>query len=229
MCGADKNIRFSPHCWLSKFALLHKNLEFDTVPLSFQPKSDYPDPEYGQVPVLRESGGFLKAGSLLKDSAEIVAYLEKKYPKKLLVQTDGEMASVLFYKSWLGSALYTGLAPMMFKRVCDILDMQNQEYFRKSREQKFGVSLEELAALEDNPRKVEAALSILVAPLTTFDFLGGSAPNLADYTVASPLMWQHCVTSEVLYETPPEVAAWMERILNLFDGYAGKSPRAHTS
>jgi len=59
-----------------------------------------------------------------------------------LVQTDGEMASVLFYKSWLGSALYTGLAPMMFKRVCDILDMQNQEYFRKSREQKFGVSLE---------------------------------------------------------------------------------------
>ena len=74
--------------------------------------------------------------------------------------------------------------------------------------------------------KIETALQTLSAPLARNKYLGGDAPNLCDYFVFSPLMWQRSVTSEKLYETPQAVDAWVERMLDLFDGYGRKAKRA---
>ena len=70
----DSSIRPSPYCWLVKFGLLHKGLEFETAPLGFTEKDKYPDPEHGKLPILQDGE------EMICDSAAIIAYLEEKYP-----------------------------------------------------------------------------------------------------------------------------------------------------
>lgn len=217
------DIRPSPYCWMVKFALLHKGLEFETVPLRFTEKANYPDPEYGKLPMLDDDG------ELVRDSAAIIAHLDKKYPARPLTATPGEAAAADFYRAWLASGLYPGLGPLTFVKVLDHLGAEGRAYFRETREQRLGRRLEDLAADPAAPAKVEAALATLAAPLENHRFLGGEAANLCDYIVFSPLMWRRTVTAETPYRTPPTVAAWMELMLDLFDGYARKARRAEAA
>ena len=73
-CLADPDVRLSPFCWLAKFALLHKGVEFETVPLRFTEKENYPDQEHGKLPIL------VDGDDIICDSANIVAYAEKIFP-----------------------------------------------------------------------------------------------------------------------------------------------------
>ena len=214
---ADPEIRTSPYCWLVKFALLHKGCEFETVPLRFAEKENYPDPEYGRVPVLKDGD------TLVKESAQIIAYLDQKHPEPPLAATSGEAAAVDFFNEWLNRMLFPALAPMLFARVHALAHEADKAYFRKVREERFGKTLEEMAATPGLAEMAEKALKMLDGPLARHKFLGGETPNLSDYTVISPLMWQRGVTSETLYETPQPVAAWIERMLDLFDGYARRA------
>lgn len=220
LCSASPTVRFSRPCWLAKFALLHKQLEFDTVPLRFTEKENYPDPEYGLLPVLDDDG------EIVRDSAEIIAYLDKKYPENPFFNSEGERAAADFVNAFLGAHLFSALAPFMFIRVHKVLAPEDQVYFRETREKRFGVTLEALAADEALPGKITAALTTLGAPLQKHDFFGGEKPNMIDYQVASPLMWKRSITTEELYETPDTVAAWFERILDLYDGYCRKAASA---
>ena len=55
-------------------------------------------------------------------------------------------------------------------------------------------------------------------------FLGGAAPNSADYIVFGGFQWARAVsTLKVLEENDP-IDAWRERLLDAFDGLARKSP-----
>lgn len=220
LCTSDADIRPSPYCWLVKFALLHKGLDFETVALRFTEKRNYPDPDYGKLPMLDDGG------ELVRDSAAIVAHLEKNYPARPLVATAGEAASADFYAAWLGAVLFPALAPLTLIKVHDLLDAEDANYFRTTREKRLGKRLEDLAADPAAPARMEAALATLAAPLEKHRFLGGDAANLSDYIVVSPLLWRRTVTDESPYETPPAVETWTERMLDLFDGYARAAKRA---
>ena len=217
---ADPDIRLSPPCWLAKFALLHKGLEFETVPLRFAEKVNYPDKDHGKLPILMDDD------EIICDSANIVAHIEKNFAGKAFATTAAERAAADFYLAWLGANLYPGLTAMMFVRVHAAAHDDDKAYFRKSREERIGRTLEEYAATPGAKDQIEAALQTLTAPLVRHKFLGGDEPNISDYTVMSPFMWQRSVTSETLYETPQAVAAWQERMLDLFDGYGRKAKRA---
>jgi glutathione S-transferase len=223
LCTGDADIRPSPYCWMVKFALLHKGFDFETVPLRFTEKHNYPDPEYGKLPMLDDDG------ELICDSAVIVAHLEKKYPARPLVATAGEAAAAEFFRAWLATGLYPGLGPLTFIKVLDHLDDEGRTYFRETREKRLGRRLEDLAADPGAPAKVEQALATLAGPLEQHRFLGGEGANLCDYIAFSPLMWRRAVTAETPYRTPPAVEAWMERMLDLFDGYARKARRAEAA
>jgi glutathione S-transferase len=54
-------------------------------------------------------------------------------------------------------------------------------------------------------------------------FLGGEAPNYADYTVFGGFMWARGVSPYKLLEDGDPVTAWRRRLLEAFDGVAGKS------
>ncbi len=220
LCTKDPDVRLSPFCWLAKFALLHKGLDFETVPVGFADKSAYPDPNYKYVPSLDDGG------ALIHDSAKIVDHLEAKHPAPPLFASDGERAAHAFYAAFISAHLFPALAPLMFKRVHATVDGADADYFRKTREERFGATLEELASRPELPVAVEKALSILAAPLEAFPFYGGRQANLTDYWVASIFMWRRSVTSESLYERPEAMAAWFERMLDLFGAYARSAPRA---
>ncbi len=220
LCTADPDVRLSPFCWLAKFALLHKGLEFETVAVGFADKEKYPDPDYKFVPSLDDGG------ALVHDSAKIIGHLDAKHPTPAFFASDGERAAHIFYSAFIGEHLFPAIAPMMFKRVHDRVDGADAEYFRKTREERFGASLEDLAARPELPAAVEKALATLAAPLGQFPFYGGASANLTDYWVAAIFMWQRAVTSEELYKRPDAMAAWFERMLDLFDGYARSAPRA---
>lgn len=217
---ADEAVRPSPFCWLVKFALLHKGLKFETIPVGFADKSNYPDPDYGKVPVLVDDG------LMVKDSPVILEHLDRKYRDRPLAATPGERASAAFYGAWLASAVYPALGPLIMSPLHAAARPEDRDYIRRTREQRFGKTLEAYADAPDAPNRMEAALSVLAAPLTTHDFLGGREANLCDYVVMSPLMWRRSATSADLYETPKPVAAWHERMLDLFGGYARAAKRA---
>ncbi|MFQ5562268.1 MAG: glutathione S-transferase N-terminal domain-containing protein [Parvularculaceae bacterium] len=221
LCGARPDWRFSPFCWLAKFALAHKELEHEIIPLRFTEKENYPDPEHGKLPIL------VDGDTVVTESWEIVRYLDRTYPERPLAATAGEWAAAEFYRAWLGAAVFPALAPFMMIRVHAVIDDGDKDYFRASREKRFGATLEDLA--ERGPKgksMIETALATLAAPLSEYDFLGGAAPNLCDYVVFSPFMWQRCVTAETFYETPAPAAAWMERMLAACEGLAGSAARA---
>lgn len=216
----DEAVRPSPYCWMVKFALLHKGLAFETRPVRFADKSKYPDPDYGKVPVLIDND------EMIKDSPVIAAWLDRKYPENPLTATKAEKAAAEFYAAWSSSALNAALAPMLMPRLATVVADEDRAYFRSSREQRFGKTLEEFAATPGAAERTQAALNVLAAPLATHRYLGGGAPNLADYVVFSSFMWQRTVTLKELYPTPEPVAAWRERMLDLFDGYARNAKSA---
>ena len=216
---ADLDARPSPFCRFVKFAMLHKGLKFETVPLRFAEKQNYPDIDYGKLPVLVDDG------QVVCDSPNIISYLEKKYSDDPLTASKGELAAFDFYAAWMGANLFPALGPMLFVKVHAAAHKDDQEYFRTSREARFGTTLEELAMTPGLKEKAEAALKILSAPLARYKYLGGDVPNLSDYNVFSAFMWQRTVCSQEIYETPQAVAAWMERMLDLFDGYGRKAVR----
>ncbi len=217
---ADIDVRPSPYCWLVKFGLLHKGLEFQTAPLRFTEKHRYPDPEHAKLPILEDGE------EIICESASILAYLEKTYGGKPLAATAGERAATEFYQAWLGASLYPSLGPMIYARVHAAAHDDDKAYFRETREKRFGKTLEELAAAPGLKVKTERALQTLAAPLVRHKFLGGDEPNISDYIVFSPFMWQRTVTSDALYDAPQPVTAWQERMLDLFDGYARQAKRA---
>lgn len=216
---ADPDIRPSPYCWTVKFALLHKGLEFETVPLRFAEKENYPDPGYARVPVV------LDGDEMVKDSSVIAAWLDRTYPENPLVATGGEAAAAEFYRAWVLSAFFPAAGPVLVARIHALAADADKAYFRKSREERYGRTLEELAAAPGSKEKVEAALALLSAPLARCRFLGGAAPNLCDYIVMGAMMWPRLTTREDLFEAPQAVGAWMERMLDLHDGYARKAKR----
>lgn len=218
---ADEAVRPSTYCWIVKFALLHKGLQFETRPVPFADKSKYPDPAYGLVPVLVDND------EMVKDSGAIVQWLDRKYSQNPLVASKAERAAADFYSAWLAATVNPALRPYLTLRIHNAVADVDRQYFRSSREARFGVTLEELAS-KFRPEAVEAALGVLAGPLSNHRYLGGAAPNLCDYLVMGPFMWQRAVTTADFYKTPEPVAHWRERMLDLFDGYARSAKSIET-
>jgi glutathione S-transferase len=98
-------------------------------------------------------------------------------------------------------------------------------YFRKTREARFGKPLEEVGAERD--KSVESfrkTLDPMRQTLKTQAYLGGDAPNYADYIVFGPFQWARVVSPFKLLTEDDPLYAWRERLLDAFDGMARKSP-----
>jgi glutathione S-transferase len=68
------------------------------------------------------------------------------------------------------------------------------------------------------------SLDPLRLTLKTQSYLGGAAPNYADYIVFGGFQWARVVSPFKLLEADDPVYAWRERLLDAFDGLARKSP-----
>jgi glutathione S-transferase len=98
--------RFSPCCWRTKLALMHKGLPFDTIPWRFNEKNAIAFSGQDRVPVLRDGD------QVVSDSWTIAIYLEDAYPDRpSLFRGDGSRAVTRFVNAWADAVLIGGILP----------------------------------------------------------------------------------------------------------------------
>jgi glutathione S-transferase len=220
LAGAEAERRFSPFCWRTRMALAHKGLEVETVPWRFTEKDELPQPNGGRVPVV------VDAGHVVHDSSAIADYLETRYPDRASL-FGGEVGRALtrFVQNWTETVLQTALVEFVVLDICRHAAPRDQAYFRQSREERFGRTLEEV--VQDRDARLPAFRESLAPLRRTIErqkFLGGEVPAYADYIIFGAFQWARAISDfEVLAADDP-VAAWRGRLLDAFGGLARKSP-----
>ncbi len=214
--------RFSPFCWRTRFALAHKNLTVDLVPVAFGEKEKIVFSGQQLVPVLVDDG------ATISDSWKIACYLEEKYPRapSLFGGATGQ-AEALFINHWCDKSVHPPLVQAIIFDVFNNLRAEDQRYFRETREKRFGKSLEALyAERETHLANFRRTLEPARAVIGTQPFLGGAAPNYADYILAGTLQWARLASPQEALATDDTLRAWRDRVFGLFDGLANKVPAA---
>ncbi len=222
LAGADPSVRFSPYCWRTRLALAHKGLEVKTIPWRFTERQAIAFSDQARVPVLRDGG------EVIVDSWAIACHLERKYADRpsLFGGPAGE-AHARFINSWTDTELLPAIAPRIIADLFAIIADKDKAYFRTSREQRFGRRLEEVQA--ERAATMPALTRCLVPLRRTLEaqpFLGGETPTYADHIVMGTLQWPRVASSYELLEAGSPIAAWRERMLDLYGGLARKTPLA---
>jgi glutathione S-transferase len=221
LAGADPARRFSPFCWRSRLALAHKGLEVETIPWRFTEKEKIAFSGQGLVPVLVDDG------RVVNDSWAIACWLEEEYPDRpSLFGGAGGRAMARFLNSWADGVLHPGVARLVVADIASLLAPADQAYFRESRERRFGMTLEQVVA--ERERGVEGFrrdLLPLRLTLRAQPWLGGEAPNYADYIVFGAFQWARVCSPFPLLAADDPVAEWRGRMLDLFGGLARATPR----
>jgi glutathione S-transferase len=213
LAGADTNLRFSPYCWRTKLALAHKGLDYETVPWRLTEKDVIAFSGQGFVPVL------VDGETTVSDSWAIAVYLEERYPDRpSLFGGPGGLAPTRFVNAWADTVLNPGIARLIIGDILAIVHDKDKTYFRQSREQRFGMPLEQVSAdRESRLPTFRQALEPLRAVLKERSYLGWEQPTYADYIVFGGFQWARCASSFELLAPDDPVAAWRARILDRFD------------
>ena len=220
LAGADPALRFSPFCWRARLALAHKGLDVETVPWRFTDKDALAFSGQDKVPVL------VDGERTVSDSWAIAVYLEEAYPDRpSLFGGPVGLAVTRFINAWADGTLHPGIARLVVADVHHVLHEGDRDYFRRSREERFGMTLEQVSAdREVSVATFRAALLPLRLMLRAQLYLGGNAPAYADYIVFGAFQWARCTSRfELLAEDDP-VAAWRERLLDAHGGLARNAP-----
>ena len=221
--AADREeVRFSPHCWRVRMALAHKGLEVECVPWRFTEKATIAFSGQDKVPVL------VDGDRAVADSWAIANHLEDAYPDRpSLFAGPAGRGEALFVKNWCERVVQPAIAGMIVADIQKILTPEDQAYFRTSREQRFGRTLEEVSA--DRESKLPAfntALDPLRATVNANPFIGGDSPLFSDYIVFGAFQWARLSSAFELLAAEDPVHAWRDRMLGLFDGLGARAPRA---
>lgn len=185
LCGGDHARRFSPYCWRIKRALQHKGLAYETVAVPFKGISEIEGNAAKTVPMLRHGE------TIVTDSFAIAEYLDDMFPDTpLLFNGNDAQALCRFIEAWTYSALHPGIVRMVVKDIHDILDEENQNYFRQTRERALKTTLEAVHAERGQHRAAfHKNLLTLDLMLRQQPFIGGQTPNYADFIVYGSLKW----------------------------------------
>jgi len=219
LVGSDDR-RFSPYCWRARMALAHKRLEAATVPVKFTDKEKIAFSGGKTVPVL------VDGPNTVRDSWAIATYLEDTYPttNSLFGGPEGR-ALARFVNHWTDLALQPALFQAIVGDIYDVVDADDKEYFRETREARLGRSIEEVRAAR--PEKV-AALKGVLTPLrmllAEFPFVSGAKPAYGDYIAFGAFQWARSVSPHPVLKGEDAILAWRERMLDLYGGLARSVP-----
>jgi len=190
LAGAEPERRFSPYCWRTKLALAHKGIAVETIPWRFTDKDMIAFSGQGRVPVL------VDGDRIVSDSWAIATYLEKTYADRLsLFGGSAAMTVTRFVNSWANSVVVPGILRLVLTDVYAHLHEKDREYFRETREKRFGLKLEAVTADRDtNVVAFRQSLEPMRIMLGAQPFFGGDAPTYADYIVFGCFQWARCIS-----------------------------------
>ena len=221
LVGTDASRPFSPFCWRTRMALAHKGLTAESLPWRFTEKGAIAPHGAEKVPVL------LHDDKPVVDSWAIASYLEDTFPDRpSLFGGQGGRAMARMLNWWGDIAIVGGIFPLIIADIPKNLAQTDADYFRKTREARFGgKKLEEIMANRDTAvTAFRKSLEAMRLTLKTQPYLGGSEPNYADYIVFGGFQWARVVSPFKLLEADDPVYAWREKLLDAFDGMARKAP-----
>ena len=213
LAGADENRRFSPYCWRIRMALAHKRLTVECMPWHFTEKDKIKFSGQERVPVL------IDGSNTISDSWEIAKYLESAYPDNPSLKLDN--GEVLFIKFWSETFLHPELLQLLVLDIHDNLSLEDQSYFRESREKMLGKTLEEVVAnrLDRLPR-IQKLLTPLRSTLSKQEYLSGETPGFSDYIGFGAFQWARCMSGFSILNDNDIVYKWRNKMLNMYEGLA---------
>jgi glutathione S-transferase len=222
LCGADPEVRFSPHCWKIKMALAHKGLAFETRPTPFTKVTDIGGGFSKTVPVIDDGG------RLVRESFDIAVYLEETYPDRpSLFGGEGGRSEAKFIESWALTEVHPLLLTLIVLDIHNQLGPDDQAYFRDSREKRLARVLEEIqTGREERVAAFREKLSPMRLMLKRQPFMGGAAPLFADYILFGALQWARVVSPFPVLAPDDAVTAWFDRCLALHGGVGASMPAA---
>jgi glutathione S-transferase len=220
LVGTDEARPFSPFCWRTRMALAHKGLSAESIPWRFTEKHAIAPHRSEKVPVL------LDGETAVVDSWTIANYLEDNYPDRpSLFGGEGGRAMGRMMNWWGDVTVVGGMFPLIVADIPGHLHPVDAVYFRTSREARLGKPLEEtVAGREKSVEGFRRSLDPMRLTLRTQPYLGGDAPNYADYIVFGGFQWARAISPFKLLAENDPVYAWREKLLDAFDGMARKSP-----
>ena len=219
LAGADPELRFSPYCWRTKFALAHKELAVDARPWRFTETDTLTFSGQGRVPAIQDGA------TVVTDSWAIAVYLDRTYPNVPVLGGPLGQAHARFINAWADSVLVPGIATLIVRDLLDVVAEKDRDYFRTSRETRFGRTLDEVqAGREDRVATFRASLTPLRVALQGRPWLGGAQPSYADHIVAGTLMWPRCTSAFPVIDPEGPIGEWFGRVLDLYDGF-GRSAK----
>jgi glutathione S-transferase len=211
----------SPYVWRIRYALAHKDLPFESVPVGFADIPGIAGGRFKTVPVLEHGA------TMLAESWDIAAYLDATFPAKPLFSGPAELAMARFFESWLLVEIVRRMVSIYVLDVHDAARQEDRAYFRQSREARFGGKrLEDVTAgREQRLPGLREAFGPMRTHLAKSRFLGGDVPNYADYMALSVFVWVASVgTIPPLARDDDVLRGWLDRGLNL-NGVPGSALR----
>lgn len=219
LCGIDEGLRFSPYCWRVRYALAHKGLETQLCAWRFTDKQALAFADHDKVPVL------VDGDTTVTDSYLILRHLDRVYPDAPLLGEGMAEARARFFKHYAERSLAPAIMRTIIMDLLNAIHPKDRDYFRQTREQRFGRSLEEYHSPAKGLSQLDAALEPLRGCLAEADYIDGEAPAAADYLMFGFFMWARIVSSADLVSNADPVYGWIERMLDQHDGLGRKALR----
>jgi len=216
--GGRDDCRFSTFSWRTRLALHHKGLSFAVHPVAVSDKAAIGFSGQGKVPILKHDG------RVIPDSWAIALYLEKEFPERPTL-FGGEIGQTLthVFNVWADRELIPALIPFLMRDVLDCVGEADGAHLRLQIESAMKKTLEDLSAgREQAVQAFRRKLQPVRKALETRNFLGGAAPTYADYVLFGLLQWARVISPAKVLEDGDAVAAWFERVLDLYDGVGRK-------
>lgn len=204
----------SPYAWRTRYALAHKGLPFEPCGFGFTEIANIGPGSFKTLPVLEDCGRWVE------DSWAIASYLDERYTAAPpLFSSTSEYATLRFVEKWLLAEVVSRLFRICVLDIHDRLLPRDRAYFRQTREQRLGHSLE--AAHEQRGTHLpqfRAALQPIRLTLREQPFLGGEAASYADFMAMGAFIWAGTVATLPLLEEDDPLLSWIGRSLGLYGG-----------
>jgi glutathione S-transferase len=210
----------SPFVWRVKYALAHKELEFEVSPVSFHEIRKIGGGRFKTVPVVQDGDHWVG------DSWAIAEDLDKRFPDLPLFATPAERSLAGFFDHWFTQAVLRRMFGLYVLDIHDRVRPEERDYFRASREAIFrGQTLEAVVAgREERLPALREALQPLRAAVAERPWLSGDEPGYADYIALGGFLWAAGVNTLPPLTLDDPLVAWIERGFDLYGGL-GRDPR----
>lgn len=213
----------SPFVWATKYALAHKGFDLDIVPGGFTGIMDRTGGKTERLPAIVDDGEWVL------DSWLIAEYLDRKYPDRpTLIGDPGVKPLTQMVETWLWQQAISPWMTCFLKSYRDLSLPQDHAYVTESRERMFGRKIDDIIiGREDRIPTVPPKLELLRQVLREHKWLGGDAPNYADYRALSVFLFCASVADTPVLTDDDPLRDWIERGFDLHGGlgrHAGMHP-----